>query len=66
MIKTDKYDDEGIELSDGGTIYYPDSEGRIERVDYWGNTMEVRYPNEDNYDDWNDLMGDKAWKGEEE
>ena len=35
---------EGFELLDGGTIYYPDFDGRIERVDYWGNTMESRYP----------------------
>ena len=57
---------EGFELSDGGTIYYPDSDGRIERVDYWGNTMESRYPEDPNYEQWNSLMGDKAWRGYEE
>ena len=29
MIDTDKYDNEGIELSDGGTICFPESDGRI-------------------------------------
>ena len=57
---------EGIELSDGGTIYFPDSDGRIERVDYWGNTMEMRGPDDTDYEEWNELMGDKAWKGDEE
>ena len=33
MIDTDKYDNEGIELSDGGTICFPESDGRIERID---------------------------------
>lgn len=57
---------EGFELSDGGTIYYPDSDGRIEYVDYWGNTVEVRNPDHPDYEEWNRLMGDKAWKGDEE
>jgi len=43
MIDTDKYDNEGIELSDGGTICFPKSDGRIERIDKDGNIIEVRY-----------------------
>jgi hypothetical protein len=35
-------------------------------VDYWGNTMEVRGPDHPDYEEWNRLMGDKAWKGDEE
>ena len=57
---------EGFELSDGGTICFPDSGGRIERVDYWGNTVEARSPGQPGYEDWNRLMGDKAWRKTED
>ena len=56
MIDTDKYDNEGIELSDGGTICFPESDGRIERVDYWGNTMEVRYQSDNEGQEWYELF----------
>lgn len=56
MIDTDRYDDEGIELSDGGTICFPESDGRIERVDYWGNTMEVRYLSNNEGQEWYELF----------
>jgi len=58
--------DEGIELSDGGTVLYPEDDGRIVRVDYWGNTMESWYPEDAHWEHWNNLMGDRKWTGEEE
>ena len=54
MINTD---DEGILLSDNGVICFPDiKNGEIERIDVWGNRMESRYPEDDNYEDWNRLF----------
>ena len=52
MIDTDKYDNEGIELSDGGTICFPESDGRIQRIDSGGNTMEVRYQTNNEGQEW--------------
>lgn len=57
---------EGFELSDGGTILYPEHDGRIVRVDYWGNSMESRNPEDADWEDWNNLMGDRKWEEEEE
>jgi hypothetical protein len=49
--------DEGVELSDGGTILFPERWcGTIRRIDYWGNKMESRCPEDDNYEDWNELF----------
>ena len=56
MIDTDKYDNEGIELSDGGTICFPESDGRIERIDKDGNTMEVRYQSNHEGQEWYELF----------
>ena len=56
MIDTDKYDNEGIELSDGGTICFPESDGRIERIDKDGNTMEVRYQSSNEGQEWYELF----------
>jgi len=57
---------EGIELSDGGIILYPDNSGAIERWDGTGDRMETRHPDHPDYEEWNRLMGDRAWKGDEE
>ena len=56
MIDTDKYDNEGIELSDGGTICFPESDGRIQRIDKDGNTMEVRYQTNNEGQEWYELF----------
>ena len=56
MIDTDRYDNEGIELSDGGTICFPESDGRIKRIDKDGNTMEVRYQSNNEGQEWYELF----------
>ena len=56
MIDTDKYDNEGIELSDGGTICFPENYGRIQRIDKDGNTMEVRYQTNNEGQKWYELF----------
>tara|TARA_R100001460_G_scaffold11230_5_gene26392 strand:- start:378 stop:668 length:291 start_codon:yes stop_codon:yes gene_type:complete len=56
MIDTDKYDNEGIELSDGGTICFPESDGRMERIDKDGNTIEVRYQSSNEGQEWYELF----------
>ena len=56
MIDTDRYDNEGIELSDGGTICFPESDGRIERIDKDGNTIEVRYQSNHEGQEWYELF----------
>ena len=60
--------DDGIELSDGGCILYPDFNGTIVRIDVWGNTMETRYPDSIGYDEWNKLFEgtEHYYTGEEE
>ena len=56
MIDTDRYDNEGIELTDGGTICFPESDGRIERIDKDGNTTEVRYQSNNEGQEWYELF----------
>lgn len=58
MIDTDRYDEfnEGIKLSDGGTICFPLSDGSIQRIDKDGNTMETFYPEELDWQEWYEMF----------
>ena len=53
-----KFSDDGVELSDGGVIEFPDSEGIIRRKDKDGNSEEVREPEDDNWKEWAELFRD--------
>ena len=71
MIDTDKYDNEGIELSDGGTICFPEDDGRIQRIDKDGNIMQTLHPEDTEWQEWyelfdthKDLLAEvKRWRG---
>jgi len=49
--------DDGIELSDGGLIEWPNSDGTIRRKDKDGSTEEVRNPGDEGYAEWKQLFG---------
>ena len=53
-------------MSDGGTILYPELDGLIVRIDHHGHRMQSWYPGDADYETYNNLMGDRKWKGEEE
>ena len=57
---------EGVEMSDGGTILYPELDGLIVRIDHHGHRVQSWYPGDADYETYNNLMGDRKWKGEEE
>ena len=54
------------ELSDGGIIEAPDSEGTIRRRDVHGNSEEIRHVADDNWQEWAELFGVTAQDYEEE
>ena len=56
MIDTDKYDNEGIELSDRGTICFPEDDGRIQRIDKDGNIMQTLHPEDTEWQEWYELF----------
>ena len=56
MIDTDRYDNEGIELTDGGTICFPEDDGRIQRIDKDGNIMQTLHPEDTEWQEWYELF----------
>ena len=51
-----KFSDQGIELSNGGVIEFPDSDGTIRRRNKDGNVEDVREPDDENWQQWAELF----------